>query len=86
MIKTILHFIFNRINDFVAVQNGKAEQPVLTWTANGANTKLVLQVQFRCGSLLITAPVSHLANELVVRSGLYEQVSLATVNQILCRT
>ena len=26
--KTILHLILNRINDFVGVQNGKAEQPV----------------------------------------------------------
>ena len=29
--------MFNRINGFVGVQNGKAKQPVWTWTANGAN-------------------------------------------------
>ena len=54
--------------------------------ANGANKKLVLQVQPRCGSLSITTPVSHLANEFDVRSELHGQVSLAAVNQIFCRT
>ena len=56
-----------------------------TRTANGANKKFVLNVQLRCGSLSITTPVSHLANEFDVRSELYGQVSLAAVNQILCR-
>ena len=39
---------------------------------------------FRCGSLSITTPVSHLANEFDVRSELHGQVSLAAVSQILC--
>ena len=52
-------------------------------TANGVNKKLVLHVQLRCGSLLITTPVSHLANEFDARSELHGQVSLAAVNQIL---
>ena len=56
--KTILCLIFNRINGFVGVQNGKAEQQ-----ASGANKKLVLHEQLRCGSLSITTSVSHLANE-----------------------
>ena len=43
--KTILYLIFNNIKDFVGVQNRKAEQPVWTWTANGANKKLVLHMQ-----------------------------------------
>ena len=64
----------------------KAEQPVWTQTANGANKKLVLHVQLRCGSLSITTPVSHLVNEFVVRSELHGQVSLAAVNQILCHS
>ena len=34
-----------------------------TWTANGANKKLVLHVRLRCGSLSITTPVSLLADE-----------------------
>ena len=55
-------------------------------TANGGNKKLVLYVQLRCGSLSITTPVSHLANEFDVRSELHGQVSLAAVNQILCRS
>ena len=60
-------------------------QPVQTWTVNGANKKLVLHVQLRCGSLSITTPVSHdLANEFDVRSELQGQESLAAVNQILC--
>ena len=82
--KTILYLIFNRISGFVRVQNGKAEQPVWTRTANGANKKLVLHVQIRCGSLSITTPVSHLANEFDVRSELHGKVSFAAVNQILC--
>ena len=55
-------------------------------TANGANKKFVLHVQLRCGSLSITIPVSHLANEFDVRSELHGQVSLTAVNQILCRS
>ena len=51
-------------------------------TANGANKKLVLHVHLRCGSLSITTPVSHLANEFDVRSELHGQVNLAAVNQI----
>ena len=47
---------------------------MLTRTANGANKKLVLHVQLRCGSLSITTPVSHLANEFDVRSELHGQV------------
>ena len=47
-----MYLIFNRINGFVGVQNRKAEHPVLTWTANGLNKKLVLQVQLRCGWLV----------------------------------
>ena len=50
--------------------------------ANGANSRLVLRVRLRCGSLSITTPVSLLANESYVRSVLHEQVSLAAVNQI----
>ena len=42
----------------------------------------VLHVQFGCGSLSITTPVSLLANELDVRSVLHRQVSFAAVNQI----
>ena len=53
-----------------------------TWTANGANKKLVLHVQLRCGLLSITTPVSHLANEFDVWNILHRQVSLAAVNQI----
>ena len=53
---------------------------------NGANKKLVLHVQLRCGSLLITTPVSHLANDFDVRNELHGQVSLAAINQILCRS
>ena len=46
-----------------------------------ANKKLVLHVRLRCGSLSITTPVSHLANEFDVRSELHGQVSLAAVDQ-----
>ena len=65
------------INSFVGVQNGKAEQPVWTWTANGANKKVVLHVQLRCGSLSNTTLVSPLVNEFDVPSELHRQVSLA---------
>ena len=68
------------------MQNGKAEQPVWTRTANVANKKLVLHVQLMCGSLSITTPVSHLANEFDVRSELHGLVSLAAFNQILCHS
>ena len=50
--------------------------------ANGANKKLALHVQLRCGSLTITTPVSLLANELNVRSVLHRHVSVAALNQI----
>ena len=43
--------------------------------------RLVLHVLLRCGSLSITTPVSHLANEFDVRRVLHGQVSLAAVNQ-----
>ena len=49
----------------------------------GANKKLVLHVRLRYGSLSITTPVSHLANEFDVRSELQGQMRLAAVNQIL---
>ena len=55
-----------------------------TGTANGANKKLVLHVQLRCGSESIISPVSHLAIECDARRELHGQVSLAAVNQILC--
>ena len=42
----------------------------------------VLHVRLRCGSLLITTPVSLLANEFDVRSILHGQKSLAAVNQM----
>ena len=58
------------------------EQPACTQTANNANTRLVLHMRLRCGSLSITTPVSLLANEFDVRSVLHGQVSLAAVNQI----
>ena len=77
-----MYLLFNRINGFVGVQNGKAEQPVRTQRANGANKKLALHVRLGCGLLSITTPVSHLANEFDVRSILHGQVSLAAVNQI----
>ena len=54
----------------------------LSTTANGANKWPVLHVRLRCGSLSITTPVSHMANDFDVRSVLHEQVSLAAVNQI----
>ena len=53
----------NRINGFVGMSNGKAEQPAYARIANGAIKKLALHVRLRCGSLSITAPVSPLANE-----------------------
>ena len=71
----------NRINGFVGVSNGKAEQPACTRTANGTNKKLVLHVRLRSGSLSITAPVSLLANEFDARSVLHGQMSFAAVNQ-----
>ena len=37
----------------------------------GANKRLVLHVRLRCGSLSITTPVSHLANEFDVGSILH---------------
>ena len=43
---------------------------------------LVLNVRLGTGSLSITTPVSHLANEFDVRSVLHGHVSLAAVNQI----
>ena len=62
--------------------NGKAEQPACAQTVNGANTRFVLHVRLRCGSLSITTAVTLLANEFDVRSVLHGQVSLAAVNQI----
>ena len=46
------------------------------------NKQEVLHVRLGCGSLPITTPVSHLANEFDVRSVLSVQVSVAAVNQI----
>ena len=46
--------------------------------------EVILYVRLRCGSLSITAPVSHLVNEFYVRSELHGQASLADVNQIVC--
>ena len=57
-----------------------------TRTASGANKKLALHVRLRCGSMSITTPVSHLANEIDVRSELNGQLILAADNQILCRS
>ena len=54
---------------------------MLTRTANGANKKLVLHLRLRCGSLSITTPVPHLANEFDIRGVLHEQVSIAAGNQ-----
>ena len=44
---------------------------------NTDSKKLVLHLQLRCGSLSITLPVSHVANEFDVRSDLHGQMSLA---------
>ena len=55
---------------------------MLARTANGANKKLVLHVQLRCGSLSITTPAPHLANEFEVRGVLHGQVSFVAVYQI----
>ena len=44
--------------------------------------RFVLHVLLGYGTLSITTPVSLLANELVVRSLLHRQVSLAAVNHI----
>ena len=74
------------MNGFVGVQSGKAEQPVWTRTAYGANKKLVLHVKHRCGSLSITTPVPHPANEFDVRSKLHGRVRLVAANQMLCRS
>ena len=41
-----------------------------------------MHVQLMCGSMSITTPVSHLANEFDVRSELHVQVSFADVIQI----
>ena len=49
----------------------KAEQR--TWTAKGANKKIVLHVQLRCGSLSITTTVLHLSNEFDYQSVLHGQ-------------
>ena len=43
-IQTVLYLKYNLINGLVGVYNGKAEQPTLTRTANGANKWLVLHV------------------------------------------
>ena len=47
-------------------------------TANGADKRLVLKMQLRCGSLSITT----LANEFGIQCVLHGQVSLAAINQI----
>ena len=50
------------------------EQPVIIRTANGANKRLVLHVRLRCSWLLITTPVSLLANKFDVESILHRSV------------
>ena len=81
-----MYLIFNRIEVFVGVKMEMRDSKRKKHTANGANKKLVLHVKLRCCSLSITTPVSHLANELHVQSKLHGQVSLAAVNQIMCRS
>ena len=79
-----MYLIFNRINGYVGVQNGTAiVNTDSQWSKQEACFARAYQV---CGSLSITTLVSHLANEFDVRSELHGQVSLATVNQILCRS
>ena len=78
----VFYLIYNIINGFVGVLNGKAEQPVWKQTANGAKKSLVLHVWLGCGWLSITTSVSLLANEFDVQSVVCGQVSLAAVNQI----
>ena len=82
--KTVFYLIWNRMNGFVGVQNGKkTEQLAWTRTANGAHKRFVLHVWLGCGSQSITTPASLLAiYELDVRSVLHGQVSLAAVNHI----
>ena len=53
-----------------------------THNSGVARATQVWLAQLRCGSLLITTPVSDLANEFDVRSVLYGQVSLAAVSQL----
>ena len=53
-----------------------------TRTAYGANKRLYLRVRLRSDSLSISTPVSLLANEFEVRSGLHGQLNLAAVNQM----
>ena len=51
--KIVLYLIWNLINGFVSVLNGKATQPALTQAGNGANNRLVLHVRLgaaRCQS------------------------------------
>ena len=86
-IETVFHLKYNHINGLVGVLNGKAERPAWTRTANGANKRLVLHMQLRCGSLAITSGSDIyrsllLANEFDVWSVLHGQVSLAAVNRI----
>ena len=66
------------------MQNGKAEQPVWTRKANGANKNLVLHVQLRCGSLSITTPVSHLANEFDVSKWFARATELGSCQSNAC--
>ena len=73
-----MHLLCNRINSFVRVFKGKAEQPILTRTANGAKKDLFCT----CDSGVACCH-SHLANKFDVRRRLLTgQVSLAAVNQI----
>ena len=72
--------------------NGFSEGKTEKWNSEcehdsqWSKQEAILHVQLRCGSLSITTPVSHLANEFDVQSELHGQVSLAAVNQIFCRT
>ena len=54
------------------------EQPA----RNGANKRLILHAQLKCGWLPITTQISLPANESIVRGVLHGQDSLAAVNQI----
>ena len=71
--KPILYLIFNQINSFVGKTEKRNSQ------CEYRQPKLVLHMRLRCGSLSITTPVSHLANEFDVQSESHNQVSLAAV-------
>ena len=74
-----MYLIFNRINGFVGVQNGKAKTDS-QWSKQEVYIARATQVWLAVNH----NTMSHLANKFDVRSELYGQVSLAAVNQILC--